>query len=154
MTVQKILIPQNFSQMDAEALAFVVRTFGHLKDVTMTLFHLYTPIPDIDTPSETVMGRLSASMQFLSSQLRDKEDSLRKSRNYLIANGIDGNRADYIFRSRVKSIADEIIDTFNTKGFNTIVLSCKSSRITRLFIQSVHQKVIASLSGATICIVT
>lgn len=154
MAVQKILMPMNFSEMDRKALSFVLRTFSHQEGVHVSLFHIYTPIPEIDTPSGTVMGRLSSSMQFLSSQLREKEEALKENQVYLISNGFNDDQVDYIFRSRVKQVADEIIDTVKNEGFDIVVLSCKSSRITRLFIQSVHQKVIVSLANVTICIVT
>lgn len=154
MTVQKILIPVNLGEMDRKALSFVVDTFAHRKDVQIALLHLYTPIPQIETPSDTVMGRLTSSMQYLSGLLREKEDTLKENRSYLLDRGFEDAQVDYIFRARARQVADEIIDIARKSDFDTIVLSCKSSRITRLFLQSVHQKVIASLSDATVCIVT
>ena len=73
MAKQKILLPYNFTEMDCKAVDFVIRTFGHLEHVEITLFHIYTPLPAIETDSSTVMGRLTSSMQYLSKQMKEKE---------------------------------------------------------------------------------
>lgn len=39
MASEKILLPYNFTGYDQRALDFVIRTFSHLKDVEVTLFH-------------------------------------------------------------------------------------------------------------------
>ncbi len=48
MASEKILLPYNFTGYHQRALDFVIRTFSHLKDVEVTLFHTYTPVPEID----------------------------------------------------------------------------------------------------------
>jgi len=48
MASEKILLPYNFTGYDQRALDFVIRTFSHLKDVEVTLFHTDTPVPEID----------------------------------------------------------------------------------------------------------
>ncbi len=154
MAVYKILLPYNFSPMDQKALDFIIRTYQGRKDVEMTLFHSYTPIPEIDTDSSTVMVRLSSSMQFLSQQLKEKEEKLESRRAYLSRSGFADNCVDYIFRPRGRPVADEIIHTVKQGGYDVVVLSCRAYRITRVFIQSVHEKVISSLKDTAICIVT
>ena len=154
MAKQRILVPFNFTKMDQKALDFVIQIFSIHEDVEITLFHIYTPTPKIETHSSTVMGRLSSSLQYLSGQLREKEQNLKETRRYLLDKGFAEERVDYVFRSRTKPVAEEIIETSINEIYNVVVLNCRPYRITRVFIQSVHNKVVSSLSDVTVCIVT
>ena len=154
MAKHKILLPYNFAEMDRKAIDFVIRTFNHQKLVEITLLHIYTPLPAIETDSSTVMGRLTASMQYLSKQMKEKEDGLEETKAYLLENGFTDTQVNYIFKARAKQLADEISETARKGDFNMVVLNHRPYRITRLFIQSVHSKVIASLKDVTVCIVT
>lgn len=154
MANQKILLPYNFTDMDKKAVEFVVKTYGGAKDCKITLFHIYTPLPKVETDSSTVMGRLSASMQFLSQMQREKEDSLIEVMANLQEKGFTEEQVAYIFKSRSRPLADEIIDTATAGRFDVIILNCRPYRITRLFIQSVHNKVVTALRGVVVCIVT
>jgi hypothetical protein len=154
MASQRILLPYNFTDMDRKAVEFLVKTFGGAKDCKITLLHIYTPLPKVETDSSTVMGRLSASMQFLSQQQRDKETALLEVQEHLKKRGFTQEQLAYIFKSRSKSLADEIIDTAAGGRFDVIVLNYRPYRITRLFIQSVHNKVVTTLKDVAVCIVT
>ena len=154
MTNQKILLPYNFSSMDRKAVEFVVKTFGGAKECKITLLHVYTPLPKVETDSSTVMGRLSASMQFLSQQQREKEAALLEVQAHLKERGFSEEQLAYIFKSRSKPVADEIIDTAAGGRFDVIILNYRPYRITRMFIQSVHNKVVTTLKDVAVCIVT
>lgn len=154
MAGQKILLPFNFTDMDRKSLEFFTKIFAFSKDCRVTLFHTYTPIPKIDTNSSTVMGRLSASMQYLYNQMKEKEEALAEARQHLIENGFMDNQVEYVFRPRAKQVADEIIDTVIEGRYEIIILNCRPYRITRLFMQSVHNKVVSLLKDVTVCIVT
>ena len=154
MARQTILLPYNFSVMDQKALAFTADIFGRQEDARLTLLHVYTPIPSIETDSSTVMGRLSSSMQFLSVQLHEKEDALKEVVSGLIQDGFSKGEVNYLFRSRTRQIADEIIATAREGKYETIVLSYRPHRVTRVFVQSVHHKIMSSIKHVTVCIVT
>ena len=143
MAKHKILLPYNFTEMDRKAVDFVIRTFSHLESIEITLFHLYTPLPAIETDSSTVMGRLTAGMQYLSKQMKEKEQSLEETRAYLLENGFADRQVNYIFRARTKQLADEIKEIVKEGDFSMVVLNYRPYRITRLFIQSVHSKVVS-----------
>ena len=66
MTSQKILFPYNFTNYDQKVLDFVVRTFVHLKNVEVSLFHTYTPVPEIEIRENPVMDKLKDSLGYLS----------------------------------------------------------------------------------------
>jgi len=154
MAKHKILLPYNFSEMDRKALDFVLRTFSHLDAADVTLFHTYTPLPAIETDSSTVMGRLTAGMQYLSKQVEEKEKGLEDAKAYLLENGFADRQVHYNFKARTKQLADEINEAAREGDFNLVVLNYRPNRITRLFTQSVHSKVVSSLKGVTVCIVT
>lgn len=154
MASQKILLPYNFTDMDRKALAFAVKTFRFCEDCHITLLNIYPPLPKVETDSSTVMGRLSASMQFLSKQQREKEEGLLNAKKYLMENGFAEAQLDHIFKPRAKQVADEIVDTAVAGRFDIVILNYRPYRITRLFIQSVHNRVVAAVKDITICIVT
>jgi len=154
MASQKILLPYNFTDMDKKALEFFIKTFGLSKDCHITLFHIYTSLPKIETDSSTVMGRLSTSMQYLAKQQREKEEALAEARQYLIKKGFADGQVDYVFRPREKQVVDEIIDAALEGRYDIIILNCRPYRITRLFIQSIHNRVVTALKDVAVCIVT
>ena len=154
MASQKILIPCSFSDMDQKALDFAINTFKNKEDHRITLMHIYIPLPDIETSTSTVMGRLSSSMRFLTNELKGKEKAIQSIKAHLVNKGFSDEQVDFIFRPRTKQVADEIIDTATNGNYQVIILSYRPHRITRAFVQSVHNKVIASLKDRAVCIVT
>ena len=58
MEKQKILILYSFTNYDKKSLDFVVRTFSENKDVELTLFNAYIPLPKLDLKESTVMEKL------------------------------------------------------------------------------------------------
>jgi hypothetical protein len=93
-------------------------------------------------------------MQFLSQQQRDKEDTLKDVMANLQERGFVKEQLAYIFKSRSRPLADEIIETAAAGRFDVVILNYRPYRITRLFIQSIHIKVINALKDVAVCIVT
>lgn len=154
METQKVLVPYNFTEIDQRALDFVVRTYGDRTDSTVTLLHIYVPLPNIETDSSTVMGRLSSTMHYLAAELNEKEKDLNKAEQYLLERGFSDERVNHRFVPRSKQIADEIIEIAKKDRYEVIVLTFRPHRITRAFVQSVHSKVVAALQNVSVCIVT
>ena len=154
MTSQKILFPYNFTSYDQKALDFVVRTFVHLKDVEVSLFHTYTPVPEIEIRESPVMDKLKDSMNYLSQRIKEQEAALNVAKHNLLENGFSKNQIRYIFKPRNKDIAGEIIDLALNGHFNLLVINRKPGKITRLFTGSVFNKVASALKDITICLVT
>ncbi|NQT55314.1 MAG: universal stress protein [Desulfobacteraceae bacterium] len=154
MANQKILLPYNFTNYDQKALDFVVRTFVHLKDVEVSLFHTYTPVPEIEMRESPVMDKLKDSLNYLSQRIKEQEAALNVAKHNLLENGFSKNQIRYIFKPRNKDIAGEIIDIALNGHFNLIVINRKPGKITRLFTGSVFNKVASALKDITICLVT
>ena len=153
MAAQKLLLPYNFTASDRKALDFTIRTFAYRKDIEVTLFHSYTPLPNVDVSDETVTGRLKESFSYLHQKLSELEMTFQEVEEELVKCGFGKDRVKKIFKPRKKEIAAEIIELQKNEKYNFLVLNRKAGRIGRFFSGSVHSKVTATLRNATVCIV-
>jgi len=154
MAAKNILVPYNFTTYDQKALDFVADTFRHAPDARITLFHVYTPLPEIETGSNAVLGRLKDTMKTLRQQLRDQESVLKEAAARLSEKGIPKDYLNYTFRPKAKELAEEIVETALEKKCDIIVLSRKSGKVARFFGKSVSERLLSYLKGVAICIVT
>ena len=154
MASQKVLLPYNFTSYDQKALDFVVRTFVSLKDVEVTLFNAYTPVPEISASDSPVMDKLRGNLTYLSQRIREQEECLKVAKRNLLENGFSENQIHYVFKPRKKDIAGEIIDIASHGQFDLIVINRKPGKVTRFFTGSVLNKVASALKDTTICLVT
>ena len=152
MTARKILVPYNFTVDDRKALDFVVDAFGNRQDVRITLFHAYTPLPEIDVTASPELRKVMPGVQHLARELEEKQRGLAAARTYLMEHGVLGELIDTSFKKRQKGSAEEIIDAVRNGGFDVIVLSRKSKRLTALFERSIHRKLLVSLEKTTVCL--
>ena len=154
MAGRRLLLPQNFSSNDRKAVDFVVNTFGQQKDVSVTLFHAYTPMPPVEVSHSTVTDKLRSNLSFLQQQINEKEAGLEAIKAELVEKGFAEADLHQVFKPRKKDIAGEIIDIFGETHFDCLVLSRKPGKVSRFFTGSVHQKVLATLKDTTICVVS
>jgi nucleotide-binding universal stress UspA family protein len=154
MAGRRLLLPQNFSPNDRKSIDFVINTFGQQKDVSVTLFHAYTPMPPVEVSHSTVTDKLRGNMSFLQQQISEKEAGLEAIKKELVENGFTESNIEQVFKPRKKDIAGEILDLHGDNRFDFLVLSRKPGRVSRFFTGSVHQKVLATLKDTTICVVT
>ena len=154
MAIQKVLLAYNYSSLDQKAIDFVINAFAHIEGVEITIFHAFTPIPDIETQTSLVTGKLKGSLNYLSQQILEREKDLKSVSDGLTQKGIDPDRVNTIFRPRKKDIASEIINLAREMRFDTIVLNRKVTRVTRFFSGSVSHKVMMTLKDTTLCIVS
>jgi len=154
MGVQKILMPYNFTAHEGRALDFIIRTFAHREDCKITMVYTYTPLPEIDMKASPELRKMSAGLSVLSAELKKKEDGLMSAKKHLLENGFLDDQVDYIFKERRKDIADEIIDTALSGHYDILVLTPTLAKIKRLLARSVHDKVLRTLKGITICLAT
>jgi nucleotide-binding universal stress UspA family protein len=154
MADQKILLPYNFTLFDQKALDFVVRTFAPFENSSVAVLNFYTPLPDIETSNMSVTGKLKEQIGYLAMKIKDQENALKEACNHLLKNGFGTGRVQDIFKPRKKDVASEILDLVRSEPFDLVVLNRKPGKITRFFTGSVSSRVIATLKGITICIVT
>lgn len=154
MTEQKILLPYNFTAYDKKALDFVICTFSNRKDVEITLFNAYTPVPEIDVRGSPVMEKLQHNLTYLSQKIKEHEAALKAAQQTLIQNGFSGLQVKIIFKPRQKDIAGELIDLVWKDQYNVMVIHHKPGKVTRFFTKSIFYKVVNSLKDTTVCIVS
>ena len=153
MDRQKALVPYNFTNHDKKVLDFIMRTFADKKDIQFTFFHVYTPLPEIDTDSNAVLGRLRDTMRSLYQDIKDHELILQQVKQVLLEKGFSDDQVDYIFRSREKEVEDEIIDVAKEGHYDLLILSHRHGKIVRLFGHSVSGKILTSMKDIAVCIV-
>ena len=154
MVAQKILLPYNFTALDQKALAFVNSTFGHLEGVEITLFHAYTPLPEIEAESTSVMGKLKGNLGYLSQKIMQQETELKAVAEKLLQTGYAQNRIHTVFKPRKKDIAAGIIELVTKDKFNVVVINHKPGKASRFFTGSVFSKIVSALKDTTVCIVS
>ena len=154
MAALKILLPYNFTTLDEKALTFVNSTFGHLEEVEITLFHAYTPLPEIEAESTSVMGKLKGDMSYLSQKIMQRETELKAVEKKLLQGGFAQSCIHTVFKPRKKDIAAEIIELVSNDKFSVIVINHKPGKASRFYTGSVFNKVVSALKDITICIVS
>jgi hypothetical protein len=150
----KILMPFNFKQYDQKALDFVLYTFSGAKDAAVTLFHAYTPVPQIETSTTQITGKLRDSMGYLRQKLMQLETDLNEAKQQFVHAGWPADCVRTVFKPRKKDVAGEIVDMVTAEKFNVIVINRKPGRATRFFSASVHHKIVTALKDITVCIVS
>ena len=154
MAIQKVLVPYNFTPNESKALDFIISNFIYHKDVEITLFNSYTPLPEIDIKASPELQKMTSGILFLSQELKKKEEGLVSAKDHLLENGFSDNQVKYVFKERQKNVADEIIDMVVKGHYKMLVLTPKPGKVNRMFARSVHDKVLRSLKNVTICIAT
>lgn len=153
MSSQKVLVPYNFTNYDQKALDFVIRTLAQLKDVEVTLFYAYTPLPKIGPQDGPTMDKLKSNLNYLSQKIREYESGLKVAKQNLLENGFSENQVRYVFKPRTKDIAGEIIDLALNSQYDLIVINRRPGKVTRFFTGSIFNKVVSALKDVTICLV-
>ena len=153
MASQKVLVPYNFTNYDQKALDFVIRTLAPLKDVEVTLFYAYTPLPEIGAADGPMMDKLKINLGYLSQKIREQESALKEAKQHLLENGFSENQVRYVFKPRNKDIAGEIIDLALDSLYDLIVINRRPGKVTRFFTGSIFNKVVSALKDVTICLV-
>ena len=154
MEKQKVLILYSFTNYDKKSLDFVVRTFAENKNVEITLFNAYIPLPKLDLKESTVMEKLKGNLNYLSSKIHDQEQGLKSVKHQLVLSGFSDDQVGYIFKEKEKDMALELKDVIEEGGYSVLVLSRQAGKVSRLFVQGIHDKILSSAKDVTICIAT
>ena len=152
MATFRILLPYNFSPNDQKAIRFVIDAFSGQKETRVTLFHAYTPLPTIDISASPENVKMRSGMTYLSSELKEKEEALTAVGELLVEAGFDRDAVSCVFKKRVKTAAEEIVD--KVSGSNVLILSRGAGKVTHFFTRSIYARVVSALRGVTICVAT
>ena len=151
---KRILVPFNFSDYDEKALHHIIRNYAGQKWVNVALFHVYTPLPELDGYSNPGLGRLKSTMASMWREVREKEKDLAQVKKDLVENGFLEKQVRYIFKEREKNIGIEIVRAVRTGNYDTIVTAQKPGRATRSFTRKVHDILLSELRNREIVFIT
>jgi hypothetical protein len=154
MATQKVLLPYNFTPHDRKAMDFVIRFFAHQKDVAVTIFAAFTPVPEIKTGGAPIMEKLNSGLIHLQQIINDQEANLQDAVQVLIKGGFSKDGVSFIFKPRKTNIASEIIQLVKFEHFNIVVLNHKPGKATHFFTGNAYNKIVNALHDTCICVVT
>jgi hypothetical protein len=147
MDGKKILVPYNFTGNDQKSLDFIIQRYGQENDVEITLFHAYTPVPEINVSDKTVMHLMASNLLYLRQRIHDLEEEFGKARERLLRAGFAGDRVRCKFKPLRNDVAKDIITLAESGDFETIVLNHNPSRIKGFFTVSTSKRIVKSLPG-------
>ena len=150
MAELKVLVPYNFTKSDEKTLDFVTQRYDQTDDVTITLMHVYVPVPEVEVSDRTVMARLMENMAYLRQKIRDAEEALSAAKKRLVAAGFHEACVHTVFKALGRDIAQDIINLVRQEHFTTVILNRQPNRITRYFTSSISKKVSRALSDVDI----
>lgn len=154
MATLKILLPYNFTSYDQKALDFVIRTFSNQKDVEITLFNAYVPLPKIDMRASPVMEKVTSNLHYISQRINEQEAELKAVVNKLVGKGFSETQIKTIFAPQQKDVSDDIIQHAVNGRFHVVVLNRNPSKIISFFTGSAFNKIVKGLKDITVCIVS
>jgi len=87
MSIQKLLVPFNFTSYDQKTLDFVIRHFAHQGNIAATLFSVYSPVPVIKSVRSPIMEKMKSNLVYLSQKNNELEAALVEAQSTLIKGG-------------------------------------------------------------------
>jgi len=123
MTTHNVLVPLNFMVNDDKSLVFVIQNYSHVKDVQITLFHAYAPLPEIDVCNNPIMEKMASNLAYMAPFLKEREKELHRAKEKLVMAGFSSSQIHCLFNSLKDDVAADIIQLVREKNFNTVVMN-------------------------------
>lgn len=142
-----ILIPYNFTEKDELAIDFVGRRYAKRKEVEITLFHAFTPVPNIDTRNNPIMDKVSRGTSYLRVQQEEEKRALEAARQALMNYGFAGHHIHCLYQPVQQDIADDIIRLWKKEKFDVVVLNRNPGNIINYFSRSISKRVTRHVEG-------
>ncbi len=143
----KILIPYNFTLNDEKSIDFVGNRYARRKEVEITLFHAFTPVPEIDIRDNPIMNKMIRNTSYLRGQQDEQKNALEAARQKLIEYGFAGRHIDCRYIPVRQDIADDIIWLWKTEKFDVVVLNRNPGNIINYFSRSISKRVTRHVEG-------
>ena len=143
----KILIPYNFTPNDEKAIDFVGHRYSEREGVEVTLFHAYTPIPEMDIRDTPIMKKVIHNASVLMLQQDNQRKALETARHRLMNHGIAGHNVQTIFRPVRVDVASDIIRLWQEGKFDVVVLNRNPGNIVNFFSRSISKRIVRHVQG-------
>ncbi len=144
----KILIPYNFTTNDKKSIDFVGQRYSKKKDVEITLFHVFTPVPEIDVRNNPIMKQVVRNTAYLLSQQAEQKNALEAAKQELMNYGFANHRIQCLYMPMRKDIADDIITLWKTEKFDIVVLNQNPGNIINYFTRSISKRFSQNVAGS------
>ncbi|MCP3941986.1 MAG: hypothetical protein GY710_10950 [Desulfobacteraceae bacterium] len=142
-----ILIPYNFTANDEIAIDFVGQRYGKRKEVEITLFHAFTPVPEIDTRNNPIMDKVIKNASYVRFQQGEEKHAMEAAKQKLINYGFAGQNIHCLYRPVRQDIADDIIRLWKMGKFDVVVLNRNPGNIINYFSRSISKRVTRHVEG-------
>ena len=154
MARQRVLLAYNFTPYDQKSLDFVTRTFLGNPDVEVTLFNVYTPVPQLDSRETQVMDRMRGNISYLYQKVDEQKEALRVAVEQLVERGFAQRQIHAVFKPRRRDVGAEIIEYAQGEQFDVVIINRAPGRVTRFFTGNVFTKVVSGLRDTVVCVVS
>ncbi|MBU0734520.1 MAG: universal stress protein [Proteobacteria bacterium] len=154
MVGKRVLVPFNFTDYDERALHYVIRTFAGQERIFIMLFHVYTPLPELDGYSSPSLGRLKSTIASMWQEVREKEKDLKRVKEDLVENGFHESQIAYQSKPGTRNLGAEIVEMARHGDYDIVVISQKPRKASRAFRRKVHDVLLSGLVNTEIVIIT
>lgn len=137
----KILIPYNFTPNDQKAIQFVGQRYSQEEDVEITLFHAYSPVPEIDVKNDPIMGKMKANVTYLRQQREEHKKAMETAKSHLVEYGFTSSQIHCVFQQVKTDVAADIIRMWKQEHFDVIVLNRNPGGILNYFSRSISKRI-------------
>ena len=142
-----ILIPYNFTGNDELAIDFVGQRYAKRKEVEITLFHVFTPVPEIDPRNNPIMDKVIQNTSYLRVQQDGEKQAMEAAKQALVNYGFAADHIHCIYRPVRHDIADDIIRLWKSGKFDVVVLNRNPGNIINYFSRSISKRVTRQVEG-------
>lgn len=140
MTV-KVLIPYNFTANDEKSLDFVAGKYAGSKDVFLTLFHAYHPVPELSVRNNPIMDKAERAASYLRQLMNERENELKQAKSRLVAKGFHSENIECIFTALKEDVGSDIIQLIQSGKFDEVVFNRNPGNIVNYFSRSISKRV-------------
>ncbi|MCG8617195.1 MAG: universal stress protein [Desulfobacterales bacterium] len=142
-----ILIPYNFSPNDEKAVDFVGQRYAERHGVAVTLFHAYTPVPEVDIRDTQIMKQVVHNVSVLKLKQDERQRALEEVRHQLMRHGIAADNIQCVFTPVKTDIATDIINLWKEGRFDVVVLNRNPGNIVNFFSRSISKRIVRHVNG-------
>ena len=143
----KILVPYSFMPNEQKSIDFVGHRYSKRHEVEVTLFHAYTPVPEMDVGNSPIMHKVIQNASLLLLQQDERKNALEEARGQLMNHGIAGHNIHCIFRPVRVDIATDIIQLWKEEKFDVVVMSRNPGNIVNFFSRSISKRIVRGIEG-------
>lgn len=137
----KVIIPYNFTANDEKSIDFVISRYHGVKDVELTLYHAYHPVPEISPLNNPIMEKMNRTTSYLRQQLNDQKTKLEDVRYRLSAAGFRSENIKILFTALKEDFSTDLICLIQKEQYDTVVLNRNPGNIINYFTRSVSKRV-------------